>query len=399
MLPESGAVALAGGNRVAALLTASRGDFGGPLVLSAEGLPPGVRMFADTMNEAVSQVPVVFEAAPELRPTSMPAGPPTTRPASQPTTAPATQPSEALVDLIARHADPNTKIEGRLRHTLELTKFQNQPIYTASVDRLALALTEPVPFKISIVEPQVPIVRRGMMELPIKVERTGDFKGDVDVRMLWVPPGIGAGTARIAGDKSEGFIHLDANEGARVGKWKVVAVASANLGGGGFEVASQLATLEVAEPFLEFTVQKARTELGKTVDMLVNIAQKTPFDGQAQVELIGLPPKVATTQAAVPSSANAVKYTLQVPTSAPAGRYGGVFVRAVVTRNGQPIVHQSPPGELTLDTPLPPKDPQEEARRAEAKKKAEEEKARQKAERLAAAEKRKAERAKQQATK
>jgi hypothetical protein len=131
------------------------------------------------------------------------------------------------------------------------------------------------------------------------------------------------------------------------------------------------------------------------VEMLVNLAQKVPFDGPAQVELVGLPPKVATTQAAVSSSTSAIKYALQVPTSAPAGRYGGVFVRAVVMRNGQPVVHQSPPGELTLDTPLPPKDPQEEARRAEAKRKAEEDKNRQKAERLAAAAKRKAEREKQ----
>lgn len=397
MLPENGGIALAPGNRAAALVTASRADFGGPLVLSAEGVPAGVTMSADTMSDSVSQVPVVFEAAPEVRPATQPATQPTTQPATQPTTQPSAATFNGLVDLHARHADPNVKIEGWLRQTLELTKFQNQAIYATSVDRLALALTEPVPFKINIVEPKVPIVRRGMMELPIHVERTGDFKGDVHVRMLWVPPGVGAGTTRIAGDQNEGFIHLDANEGARIGKWKMVAVATTDLGGGPFEVASQLTTLEVAEPFLEFVVQKARTELGKPVEMLVSITQKVPFDGAAQAELIGLPSKVATTQAAVEKDTPAVKYTLQVPTSAPAGRYGGVFVRAVVTRDGQPIVHQSAPGELTLDKPLPPKDPEEEARRAEAKRKAEEEKARKKAERLAAAEQRRAERAKQQA--
>lgn len=370
VLPERGAVAVPPGNRAAVLVTAGRSDFGGPLVFSAEGLPAGVQLAADTMNEAVNQMPLVFEAAADAKLAG------------------------AVVDLVARHADVNTQIEGHLRQNFDLVKFQNNPLYTVALDRLAVGVTESVPFKINIVEPKVPIVRRGMMELPIQVERAGDFKGDVEVRMLWTPPGVSAGSVRIAGDKTEGTIHLDANDGARVGKWKVAAVAVADRGGP-FEVASQLATLEVAEPFVEFTVEKARTELGKAVDVIVKVAHKTPFEGQAPAELIGLPPKVATTQAAVGAETPEVRYALQVPASAPAGRHGGVFVRAVVTMNGQPIVHQSAAGELTLDAPLPPKDPEEEARRAEARKKAEEEKARKKAERLAAAEKRKAEREKQ----
>jgi hypothetical protein len=370
VLPERAAVAVPSGNRAAVLLTASRADFGGPLVLAPAGLPPGVQVHADTMHEAVNQMPVVFEASADAKPAG------------------------ALVDLVARHADPNARIEGRLRQTTDLVKFQNTPLYTTTFDRLALAVTEPVPFKIEIVEPKVPIVRRGMMELPVRLTRGGDFKGEVEVRLLWSPPGVGAGSVRIAGDKTEGMIHLDAGDGARVGKWKISAVATADLGGP-FEVASQLATLEVADPFLDFTVEKARTELGKPVDMVVKVSHKTAFEGQARAELVGLPNKVATTQAAVGPDTPEVRYRLEVPASAPAGRHGGVFVRAVVTRNGQPIVHQSPAGELTLDAPLPPKDPQEEARRAEARKKAEEEKARKKAERLAAAEKRKAEREKQ----
>lgn len=367
MQPEQATLAIPPGNRAAILLTASRGDFGGPLVVSANGLPAGVQMHVDTMSDAVNQIPVVFEAAADAKPAG------------------------ALVDLVARHADANVKIEGRLRQSIDLIRFQNTSFYTVTVDRLATAVTETVPFKISIVEPKVPIVRRGMMELPIQVERSGDFKGEIEVRMLWTPPGVGAGTLKIAGDKSAGTIHLDANDGARVGKWKIAAVAVTDLGGGPFEVSSQLATLEVAEPFLDFTVEKARTELGKPVEMVVKVAHKTPFEGQASAELIGLPPKVATTQAAVTAATPEVKYRLEVPTSAPAGRHGGVFVRAVVTREGQPVVHQSPAGELTLDAPLPPKDPQEEARRAEAKRKAEEEQARKKAERLAAAEKRREE--------
>ncbi len=369
LTPEQAKLAVAAGNRGAMLFTANRSDFGGPLVFSSPNLPPGVQLHSDTMHEAVNQIPIVFEAAPDAKPAGVP------------------------VDLVARHADPKTGIEGHILHVIDLIEVQaNVVVYSTTVDRLALAVTEPVPFKIDIVEPKVPIVRRGMMELPIKLQRTGDFKGAVDARMLWNPPGTGSGSVNIPPDKSEGFIHIDANDGARVGKWKIAVVATADLGGGPFEVASQLATLEIADPFIDFALDKARTELGKPVEMAVKISQKTPFEGDAKIDLLGLPPKVATTQTAVTKTSAEVKYALNVPTSAPAGRHGGIFVRAVVMRNGEPIVHQSPPGELILDTPLPPKDPKAEAERAEAKRKAEEAKVKKKVERIASAAKRKAER-------
>jgi hypothetical protein len=210
--------------------------------------------------------------------------------------------------------------------------------------------------------------------------------------MLWNPPGIGSGALTIAADKTEGTVHLDANDGARVGKWKIAVTATADVGGGAMEVASQLATLEIADPFIDFALAPARTELGKPVELAVKVSHKTPLTQPAQAELLGLPPKVATTQTAIAEKTEAVKYALTVPTSAPAGRHGGVFIRATVMQNGQPIVHQSPAGELILDTPLPPKDPKVEAERLAARKKAQEEKERKKAERIAAAAKRKAER-------
>ncbi len=361
--------AVPAGNRAGLLVTANRADFGGPLALAAAGLPAGTALHADTMHEAVNQIPLVFEAAGDAKPAG------------------------AMVDLTARHTDAAKGIEGRLLHTIDVTEVQaNVPVYSIAVDRLALAVTEPAPFKVEIVEPKVPIVRRGMMELPVKLERSGEFKAPVEVRMLWNPPGIGSGAITIAGDQSAGALHLDAGEGARVGRWKIAVTATAEVGGGALEVASPLVVLEIAEPFLEFALAPVRTELGRPVDLAVKITHKAPFAGEAAAELVGLPPKVATTQTAVTDRSEEVRYTLQVPASAPAGRHGGVFVRAVVMKDGQPIVHQSPPGQIVLDKPIPPADPKIEAERIAAKKKAQEERDRRKAERIAAAARRKAER-------
>ncbi|HWB00487.1 MAG TPA: PPC domain-containing protein, partial [Pirellulales bacterium] len=81
-------IAVPRGNRWTALFQANRYDFGGPLQLSADDLPPGVTMHAPQVSPNVGTVAVVFEAAAD---------------------APL---SGKLVDLRAQHADANAKIAG-----------------------------------------------------------------------------------------------------------------------------------------------------------------------------------------------------------------------------------------------------------------------------------------------
>lgn len=368
MLPKKAGIAVAAGNRAAVLLTGHRKDFGGGLKVSLTGLPESVTPHTDVMHEAVHQLPVVFEVSADAKATG------------------------AMVDLVAEHVDPARKIQGRLRHSLELVKYENQPFYTFDVNCLALAVTEAIPFKIEVVEPPVPIVQRGSMSLPVKLERFDDFKGDVTIRLLWNPPGIGSGTLHLKGNQAEGVIHLNARGNARAGIWKTVAVATAKIGGGDFQVASRLFSLRVAEPLVDFSIARTRTELGRPVEVAVKVDAKTAFEGEAKTELLGLPPKVTTTSVNVKPDAKEIGYPLVVNAKAPPGRHGGLFIRAVVMKDGHPIVHHSTRGELILDKPLPPKDPKQEAAREEAKRKAAEAKAKRKAERIAAAKKRKAER-------
>src|SRR5207302_1074680 len=62
---ERQTIAVPRGNRYAALISASRRDFGGPLVIGAEGLPAGVTLSSENMAGNLDVVPVLFEAAPE----------------------------------------------------------------------------------------------------------------------------------------------------------------------------------------------------------------------------------------------------------------------------------------------------------------------------------------------
>ena len=51
------------GNRFATLVTASRGNFGGELILDGKDLPDGMKMHAQNMPSNMNVMPVVFEAA------------------------------------------------------------------------------------------------------------------------------------------------------------------------------------------------------------------------------------------------------------------------------------------------------------------------------------------------
>ena len=77
------------GNRFATLISASRQNFGGELVLEGQGLPQGITMHALPMAANMSQMPVVFEASADA-----PLG-------------------GALVDFTAKLNDPKQNIRGR----------------------------------------------------------------------------------------------------------------------------------------------------------------------------------------------------------------------------------------------------------------------------------------------
>lgn len=364
---REGGLTVPAGNRAALLVTANRVDFGGALNLAAEGLPGGVSAHFVQMPASVGQIPVVFEAVAD----AAPAG--------------------ALVDLTATHVDAATGPRGRFHQDIELVRYENNPFYSYSVDRLAVASAQPAPFRIELRPPDTPIVRFGSMSLPVRVERAEGYEGHITARMIWNPPGIASGALELPSGTAEGGIPLNAAGNAAVGRWPIVVIASADGGGAPIEVSSGLVELEVADPFVEFAVERTRTEQGKPVELVVKLTHRAPFEGEAQAQLLGLPNKVKTVPLNFTAQTSELRFPLNVESDAPPGEHGSVFVHVPVPTGSAAVAHNSPPGQLVIDRPLPPKDPQKEAERAEAARKAQEEKDRRKAERLAAIEARRKE--------
>src|SRR5262249_1531796 len=149
--------------------------------------------------------------------------------------------------------------------TVELVIGQpGQSIYWKhDVHKAAVAVTEEVPFKIHIVEPKVPLVQNGSMNLKVVAEGKAGYKGPITLQMLYNPPAVGsAGWATIPAGQNETVLAMNAGGGAPARKWKIAVMGTANVGNGPVWVSSQLATLEIAPPLVGFAMERAAGEQG-----------------------------------------------------------------------------------------------------------------------------------------
>jgi hypothetical protein len=329
---ERQALAIPRGNRMAALVTVARRDFGGEVVVSATNLPGGMTMNAETMLANLDTIPVVFEAAP-----SAPLG-------------------AALTDLTATHADPKQKIHSSFSQIAELIYGMNQIVmWKTEMDREALVVAEEVPFSIRIVEPKAPLVQNGSMNLKIVAERKTGFKAAITVYPIFNPPGVGTGAVTIPEGQNEASMPMNAAGNAQCRKWKTAVLATSSVGNGPVWVSSQLATFEVAPPFFAFQMERAASEQGKDTELFCKIQQLTSFDGAAKVNVLGLPPKVTTTEMQITKGSKDLAFKLMVDKASPVGQHRNIFCQAVVMMNGEPVVHNVGGTELRIDVPLPPK--------------------------------------------
>jgi hypothetical protein len=327
------AVAVPKGNRQAILVNAGRADFGGDLKISAQNLPAGVALEADTMAANLGTYPVLFTAKPDA---SL---------------------AGTLATLSGKHVDPKVDVPCDFSQTIELVLGQNNiPFWTRTVDTLAVAVTDEAPFSIDVVEPKVPLVRGGSMNLKVVAKRMPGFTAPIAVVLPWNPPGVSsAGGVSIPEKQNEALIALNADGGAEMKTWKVVVNGSSNGPTGPVTVSSQLANLTIARQFVTLEFQAASVEQGKEVDMAVKVNKAVDFPGEAQVTLIGLPNKVTTDAKKITKDSKDLVFHIKTDKVSPAGNHANLFCQVVVTKEGEPIVHNLGTGQLRIDVPLPPK--------------------------------------------
>ena len=333
------AIAVAAGNRttVQVGIFATNRPFAGELELVAGNLPKGVKLHAPKLTPGVTRVPVVFEADGSATPQA------------------------ALVDLFVRPVKGEALASG-YRQTILMNSYSNNDYYLHTpVEKLALAVTEPAPFRVEVEEPQSALVQNGEMALKFKVVRDKGFDGPVTVQMDWRPTGLNTGTpVTLTAAQTEGTYTLGAARQAAAGAHQVTLTAMSGTGGrrrpargdeGRTYVASQPFKLTVAEPHIEARIPRTSVERGKTATLTIKLNHLQKFEGKAKATLARLPRGIELVEPTreITAADKEVTFTLKATTDALVGNYQGVVLDVTVTDHGQSVRQLSGYGQLRVD--------------------------------------------------
>lgn len=312
---ERRAVIIPKGNRYATLLQLKRADIGGDVKISPVDLPAGVTVSAPVFDSSVDRIPMVFEAtgdaAPAFKAFSLNATP--------------TEPPK------------DTKVASAIENSVDVAENGNQKsFYSVQENTLPIAVTDEVPVKISLVQPKVPVIQNGSYNLKVVAERKGDFKGGINLALLYAPPGIGtAGPVQVKEGENEGLVTISANGNAPLKKWQVCVVGSIDLGKGPVWISTQLIDVEVGAPQISGQITRTFVDQGDSTTVTVKLDQKTPYDGKARLQLLGLPANCTADDQEITKDDKEVKFTVKAGKDAPAASHKQLFCQFHLIKDGE----------------------------------------------------------------
>jgi len=307
-------IAVPKGNRYAYLVRVKRADVAGDVQLQPEGLPEGVTAAVPTVDKSVDTVPVVFEAATD-----------------------ATETARAF-EMVPKLAEPpkDVTVTAGVEHDVEIVENGNQrPYYTVREHSLPVAVTEDIPVKISLVQPKVPLLQSGAMNLKVVAERKNDFKGPINVTLLYSPTGIGnGGLQQIKENENEGTVTISANANAPLQKWKICVVGNADFGKGPVWFSTQLVDLEVGAPFVGGKLVRTFVDQGDSTNMTVKLEQKAAFEGKAKIQLLGLPSGATADEVEITKDDTEAKFTIKADKTTAVAQHRQIFCHFSLIKDG-----------------------------------------------------------------
>lgn len=266
----------------------------------------------------------------------------------------------ALAELaLQAEKEPHVRSAGYAQ-VLPLVMVRNdQPILQTTQRRLPVAVASAVPFTLAVVSPKVPMVRGAPLGVQVRVQRSEGFAGDVRLKALWTPPGIGAGEVTVPAGQDLGTLPLDANGNAPLGAFPLAVLGASVVKGEGFEQCSAFGEVTVAKPWLTAKVEGARTTVGTQVELAVELHGEHALQGPLQVQLLSLPRGTTATPVAIAAETTAARLAVVVAADAATGRFRDLVLEVRVPHEGSEVVHRFPIGELRIDAPRKTAKPKE----------------------------------------
>jgi hypothetical protein len=316
------------GNRYATLMRTVRSGANGDLTLAGAALPDGITMTAEPFRSATDVTPVIFEAQND----AVIGG--------------------RLCDFSVKTADGKESVISNLIQQVDLVIGNNNtPYWHSTVHQLSVAVTKEAPFKLTLVQPRVPLMQSGSIKLKIRAVRSADFKGPINLKLLFHPPGVNAQPVDMPADKSEVELPLSGSDGAPAREWKICVIGTSNVDGP-LWVSTQFVNLTLAAPYLTGKTQMAVVEQSTTSQVICELTQNTKFDGKAKVELLGLPANTTAEPREITAEDTKVVFDLVATNKAQPGQSNATFVQATMQKDGEETVESFAKGSvIRVDPP------------------------------------------------
>ena len=307
----------------------------GDLELVATGLPRGVHMIAPPIAAGSKQTQVQFIADADVKP------------------------QVALITLRCKAADGSPLVSQSQQSFPFLNHSGGHAWHTFVVDHYALAITEPAPYTIDLVQPQIPLSQNSELAVPVKVRRKPGFNDSLEFQCDWLPPGVQSEpTVTIPEGQTEAVMHLNAASNAAPRTWQLAVTASTTggsyyLGAGRTRAATNFIKLVVAEPYVALKNHPAAVRRGGTAQIEWDVEHKKPFTGEAEAILLGLPKGVSVIGTPrLNATAPKLIFNVSATSEALMGQYKELACELVVKEGGQEIRQRSGKGILRVDPAL-----------------------------------------------
>jgi len=228
-----------------------------------------------------------------------------------------------------------------------------------------MAVTDPAPMAIELVQPSVPVVRGGELFIPVKLTRQSGFDEPIEWQADFAPAGVGLPPKDvIPPGATEATLRITADAKAPLGKGPLYVMAttlggenegaSQYLGAGRIRVSSQIIEVEVAEPFVELASEPVSVRRGGRATYAFAVTPKSSFEGEAEANLLGLPKGVTVVGdgPTITKNAKQIAFEIEATDDALLGAVSGLECEIIVKSAGQEIRQRAGKGTLRIDPRL-----------------------------------------------
>ena len=313
-------IAIPQGNLALGLLGVRRDRVNGTVVLAIDHLPTGVQVESPQLNDDAYIVPVVFAAEKSAKPAG------------------------GLATVGGSLHNNASSLFGSFLQVIDLVSAPADAIFQPIVvDRLAVAVTSPVPFSIELVQPTIPLAVDGTLAVEVKLERAKGFDSPIDVAIPLLPEWVDCeAKTRIPAGKESVQIILRSTPQATEGKlWPLAVEASVGLAErnvkvdvfasdylpspasaiGTHSVSSSLRILKIDRSPALGSIENISAEAGDSIqfDCKLELRDSVPQNMVATIE--GLPNRVHVEPVSISQDDSVARFKLVLQADAPTGTF------------------------------------------------------------------------------